>query len=443
MLTAISRYGARVLPDTQQIVAGCKARGELIQGPQIAQFEAAFARRAGMEPAHAIAASYGRMAFYYILKALDLPPGSEIIMPALTFWVVPELARVAGLKVVFADVDPATFTLDPAALERAITPATRAVVPTHLYGLPCDMDAILDIAARHNLLVIEDCAHALGATYDGRPVGTFGDAGFFSFQTLKPLNCYGGGLALVRDARSPRASARSPKASPGRTKSASRTGCWSAGCSASSSSRGCSRSARFPILWVSSLIGANPDVYLWEKIRSLDPLPDAYTERFPNVQAAIGLAALEALDGWTERTRRHARVMDQALGGLPGITIPQVPPDRTHVYYQYCVYGPQRDELVVRCVRRGIDIETLHVDVCSDLELFAGARVEPPGAPGARRAAGAMQIPVYSTLTDDQAARVARVVRGVLAIRAYLTSSHLVISVICHRCSTDCSIDNR
>ena len=175
MLTAISRYGARVLDNTEEIVAGCKARGEFIQGPDIARFEEAFAERLGQR--HAIAASYGRMAFYYILKALDLPPGSEIVLPALTFWVVPELARVAGLKVVFADVDPATFTMDPAALERAITPATRAVVPTHLYGLPCDMDAIMSIASRHNLHVIEDCAHALGATFDGRPVGTFGDAG--------------------------------------------------------------------------------------------------------------------------------------------------------------------------------------------------------------------------------------------------------------------------
>src|SRR3954471_984427 len=142
MLTAISRYGARVLPNTEQLVAGCKARGEFIQGPQIAVFEAAFARRAGVDASHAIAASYGRMAFYYILRALDLPPGSEIVVPALTFWVIPELARVAGLKVVFADVDPSTFTIDPEALERAITPATRAVVPTHLYGLPCDMEAV-------------------------------------------------------------------------------------------------------------------------------------------------------------------------------------------------------------------------------------------------------------------------------------------------------------
>src|SRR6266404_4748660 len=158
MLTAISRYGARVLPNTEELVADCKARGEFIQGPQIAEFEAAFARRHGLDPTSAITAAYARMAFYYVLKALDLPPGSEIIFPALTFWVMPELARVAGLKVVFADVDSATFNLSPTALERAITPATRVVVPTHLYGLPCDMDAIMAIAQLHNLRVIEDCA---------------------------------------------------------------------------------------------------------------------------------------------------------------------------------------------------------------------------------------------------------------------------------------------
>jgi dTDP-4-amino-4,6-dideoxygalactose transaminase len=156
-------------------------------------------------------------------------------------------------------------------------------------------------------------------------------------------------------------------------------------------------------------------VYLWEKIRSLDPLPNVYTERFPNVQAVIGLAALEMLDRWTDQTRRHAQVMDRALAGLPAITVPRVPSKRTHVYYQYCVYAPQRDELVVKCVRRGIDIETLHVDVCNELEMFADATVEPAGAPGAVRAAGAMQIPVYSTLTDTQIERVARVVKDVLA----------------------------
>jgi dTDP-4-amino-4,6-dideoxygalactose transaminase len=410
MLTAISRYGARVHPETEEIVARCKARGEFIQGPHISQFEAAMSRRHG--GGHAVAASYGRMAFYYILKALDLPPGSEIVVPALTFWVVPALAQVAGLKVVFADVDPATFTLDPASFERAITPATRAVVPTHLYGLTCDMDAIVRIAERHHLRVIEDCAHALGATFDGRPAGTFGDAGFFSFQTLKPLNCYGGGMALVKD-----------HALAGRVRAIAEAERWP------DEKRVNKRLligrlqrifikpwvftiSSFPILWASSLVGANPDVYLWEDIRSLDPLPEVYTERMPNVQAAIGVAALEHLDEWTARTRKHARLMDQMLGDLAGVQVPQVPPRRTHVYYQYCVYAPQRDELVVQCVRRGIDIETLHVDVCSDLDLFGDAKIDMPGA---QRAAEAMQVPVYSSLTDEQAVRVARVVRGVLA----------------------------
>ena len=168
------------------------------------------------------------------------------------------------------------------------------------------------------------------------------------------------------------------------------------------------------MLWVSALIDASPDVFLWEKIRSLHPLPEEYAERFPNVQAAIGLAALERLDDWTARAQANARYMTAVLGAVPGVQVPTAPPDRTHVYYQYCVYGPdgsKRDELVVRSVRRGIDIETLHVDVPPDMPLFEGARAEREGA---RRAAQAIQIPVYSSLTEKQLHRVARVVRDVL-----------------------------
>ncbi len=144
MLSAISRYGARWVPDFAEIVERNRRQGSLIEGPEIREFEAAFSARQG--GGRAMSTSYGRMAAYYILKALDLPPGSEVIFPALTFWVVPEMARAAGLRPVFADVDPVTFNLRPDALERAITPRTRAVVPTHIYGLPCDMDAIMALA---------------------------------------------------------------------------------------------------------------------------------------------------------------------------------------------------------------------------------------------------------------------------------------------------------
>lgn len=412
MKTAISRYGARVLPNTEQLIAACRQRGEFIQGPQIAEFERAFERRAGSGTA--ISAAYGRIAFYFMLKALDLPPGSEIIFPALTFWVVPELARVAGLTVVFADVDSRTFNIDPASIERVITDKTRAIVPTHLYGLPCDMDRILEIASRHNLVVIEDCAHSLGATYKGRPVGTFGTGALFSFQTLKPLNCYGGGIALVHDdtvAAKVRATVDAlPWPDEKRVSGRLFTGKlqrifvkpWVFSISL------------FPVLWVSSLIDASPDVFLWEKIRPLHPLPAEYMERFPNVQAAIGLDALRRLDGWTAQVQANAAAMDRALGDLPNVQVPYVPPDRTHVYYQYCAYGPDdpgRDELVVRCVRRGIDIETLHVDVPPDMELFRGLRGE---AEGARRAAQAIQIPIYAGLTREQLEQVASTVRDVL-----------------------------
>jgi len=414
MRAAISRYGARVLPNTEEIAAACAARGEFIQGPQIQEFEAAFARRHGLDPAAAITAAYGRMAFYYILKALDLPPGSEIIFPSLTFWVVPELARVAGLSVVFADADPATFNMDPDSVERLITDKTRAIVPTHLYGLPCDMDRILAIAGRHNLIVLEDCAHSLGARYKGKPVGTFGTAALFSFQTLKPLNCYGGGLALVTDAAVAAKVRTIVDALPWPSEKRVRDRLLMGRLQRIFIKPWVFSISLFPVLWISALIDANPDVFLWEKIRSLHPLPEQYAERFPNAQAVIGLEALKHLDDWTTQAQANAQHVTRVLSGVPGIQPPQIPPDRTHVFYQYCVYGPQgpkRDELVVRCVRRGIDIETLHVDVPPDMALFGNVKAE---ADGARRAAQAMQVPVYAGLSREQIERVAATVREVL-----------------------------
>src|SRR5947207_6844001 len=198
MMRTIARYGVRSVPgDEKEIVAAFK-RGEAVDGPAIAEYEGRFAEYHDIE--HATAASFGRMACYYILRALDLPEGSEIIFPALTFWVVPEIARRAGLRPVFVDVDPTTFNIDPARIEAALTEHTRAIVPTHLYGQPCAMSEILRIAEKYNLIVLEDCAQAVGARYRGGRVGIFGTASFFSFQMLKGINTYGGGMVLTNDA---------------------------------------------------------------------------------------------------------------------------------------------------------------------------------------------------------------------------------------------------
>jgi perosamine synthetase len=402
MLSPISRYGTRVIPNTVQTIAAMRERGTLVRGPEIADFERAFADRAGAR--HAITASYGRMAFWYLLKAFDLPQGSEIVFPALTFWVIPELARVAGFSPVFADVNPRTFTIDPCAIERVITPRTRAIVPTHHYGLPCDMQPILEIARRHGLVVVEDCAHALGASWNGQPVGTIGDAGFFSLQLLKPLNTYGGGVAVTNDEAIARTVRSLAEAEPWPSENEVMKKMWLGRFERVVIRRDIFKWSLYPILWVASYLQANPDVYLWDRIKPLDRFPPSYRQRYTNVQAAIGLEGLKHLDAWTCRTVAHASAMTAALASTP-VETPTLAEDRTHVFYQYAVYASRRDEVVKYCVRHGIDVETLHVDVCTRLPLFGNGHAP---APGAERAAQAIQVPVYADLTDADISSIAR-----------------------------------
>jgi perosamine synthetase len=408
-MAAIARFGTRMVPEREQIIRECREKGQLVQGPHIAAFEDEFAKFLGGGHVRTCSTEYGRMALYFILKALDFPPGSEIIVPALTFWVVPEITRVAGLTPVFADVDPSTFTLDPKAVERAITPKTRAILPTHLYGMACDLDPILELARRHNLKIVEDCAHSLGATYKGRMVGTHGDASFFSFQAFKPLNTFGGGLAWMRDADLAKRVGDMADAEewPGekRVNSILSTGYWQY----TFIRPRVFTFSMFPVWWLASWTkNWKPEQKLWESVRRLDPLPPHYRGRFSNVQAAIGRAGLARLPEFIDRTRRHAAMLNNLLGDLPGVTVPAIPEGRTHVYYQYCAYVPKGEELVRRCIRRGVDVAPMHVDVCTQMELFGwtGAR-----APGAEKAATAVQVPVYESLSDEEVQRVGRLVR--------------------------------
>src|SRR6478609_4814986 len=272
-MAAIGRFGSRVVPEMSRIIQECRDRKQLVKGPSIEAFEEEFARFLGSGHVRACSTEYGRMALYFILKAMDLPAGSEIIVPALTFWVVPEITRVAGLKPVFADVDPDTFTLCPRAVERAITPNTRAILPTHLYGLSCDMDPILELARKHDLKVIEDCAHSLGATYKGRMVGTLGDASFFSFQAFKPLNTFGGGLAWMRDETLARrvSELADGEASPDEKRVEQIL--WGGKWQHTFIRPKVFTYSLFPIWYVASWTGAKPEERMWEKVRPLHPLP--------------------------------------------------------------------------------------------------------------------------------------------------------------------------
>ncbi|HWK10481.1 MAG TPA: DegT/DnrJ/EryC1/StrS family aminotransferase, partial [Vicinamibacterales bacterium] len=164
----------------------------------------------------------------------------------------------------------------------------------------------------------------------------------------------------------------------------------------------------YPALVVAMLWRKRPDVYLWEKVRPLNPMPPEYRERYTNVQAEIGLASLPHLEEWTAQTRAHAQVMNDLLAGVPGVRTPYVPDGCEHVYYQYCVYTPDRDELVRRALVRGMDLETMHVDVCASMPLFGNGHSPTPRA---EEASHVVQLPVYASLGLRRARRVARTVR--------------------------------
>lgn len=194
-------FGAPLVeqPEIDELVA-CMQSGWLGTGPRVARFERDFSNYKGITPEQVAAVNSCTAALHVSMIAANIEPGSEVITTPLTFCATINAIIHAGLTPVLADVDPATQCIDPAAIEAAITPRTRAILVVHFAGRPCDMDAILAIASKHGLKVIEDCAHAIETTYHGRKAGTFGDFGCFSFYVIKNVITGEGGMVIGRDA---------------------------------------------------------------------------------------------------------------------------------------------------------------------------------------------------------------------------------------------------
>jgi hypothetical protein len=176
-------------------VLGVLDSTQFILGPNVSALEAEVARYHGVP--HAIGVANGTDALLLALRALGIGAGDEVITTPFTFIATAEVAGLLGAVPVFVDVDPDTFNIDPALIEKAVTKRTKALIPVHLFGQPCDMDPILAVAKRHGLKVIEDCAQAFGARYKGKIVGTLGDAACFSFFPSKNLACYGDGGMVI------------------------------------------------------------------------------------------------------------------------------------------------------------------------------------------------------------------------------------------------------
>src|SRR6266404_4182323 len=286
--------------EIDRAIAEVIAESAYIRGPHVDAFEEAWARALGVK--RCVSCANGTDAIYIALRGLGLKPGDEVITSAHSWISTSETITQGGGRVVFCDTDEETFTIDPADIERMITPATVGIIPVHLYGQPADMGAIMAIANKHNLWVIEDCAQAHLAKYKGQYVGSFGNAATFSFYPGKNLGAYG-----------------------------------DAGCVVTNDDRLADWMATF------ARHGGKGD-HIMEGINS----------RMDGMQAAILNVKLPHLLAWTEARRRVASRYDELLNGVGDVITPKVAPVRDHVYHLYVIRTEQRDVLKTYLTDAGI-----------------------------------------------------------------------------------------
>ncbi|RLB07773.1 MAG: erythromycin biosynthesis sensory transduction protein eryC1 [Deltaproteobacteria bacterium] len=288
--------------ELQEAIERVLMSGVFVGGEEVEEFEKEFASYCGVR--FAIGVGSGTEALHLALLACGVGRGDEVITVPNTFIATTEAITLTGARPIFVDIDPASYTIDTAQVESAITERTKAIIPVHLYGQPADMEPILALAERYHLKVIEDAAQAHGAEYKGRKVGSMGDVACFSFYPSKNLGAYGDGGAVVTD-----------------------------------------------------------DNYIAQKVRMLrnHGSKKKYTHeieglnsRLDAIQAAVLRVKLRYLDQWNQQRKERAYLYDRLLEGTQGVIRPKVREDSTHVFHLYVIRTKRRDLLREYLAQRGI-----------------------------------------------------------------------------------------
>jgi dTDP-4-amino-4,6-dideoxygalactose transaminase len=340
-----------------------------VLGREVEAFESAFAEYLGAR--FCVGVSNGTAAIQLALTACGIGAGDEVIVPANTFFATAEAVSTAGATPVFVDADPVSYTIDVNRIEAAITERTRAIIPVHLYGQAADLDAIFEIAARHDLAVVEDAAQAHGAHYKGRRVGARGRANCFSFYPGKNLGAYGEGGAVVTDDAEVARRLRLLR------------------------DHGSEQKYRHEII--------------------------GYNFRLEGIQGAVLNVKLKYLDGWNDLRRAHAARYNELLADAQrgsdsnggALTLPQELPYARHIYHLYVVQTGERDALQKHL--SAAEIQTgIHYPVPVHLQpayrALGHQRGDFPEAE--RQAARVLSLPMFPELTDEQIARVAESVHA-------------------------------
>jgi dTDP-4-amino-4,6-dideoxygalactose transaminase len=348
-------------PEIDEALRRVFERGQFILGPEVEALEQDVASLSRVP--HAVGVASGTDALELALRACGIRPGDEVITTAFSFIATAEAIVAVGAVPVFADIDPATYNLDAGAAASCVTPKTRAIIPVHLYGHPAPMDRIMALASSHKLKVIEDCAQAIGAAFQGNPVGSFGDAGAFSFFPTKNLGAAGdAGMVVAKDARVADA-LRLLRAHGSREK------------------------------YRHELLGRN--------------------SRLDELQAAVLRVKLRRLEQWTESRRSLAQQYAAAFSapGVPGLGLPQERQGTRHVYHLYTIRHAQRDRIQAELVKQGIGHQIAYpipLPAQPALAPWAGKDGQFPQAEQAAREV--ISLPLYPELTAGQLDQVVQAV---------------------------------
>ena len=334
--------------------------GRYVLGPELNAFEKEYAAFCGTP--YAIGVSNGTDALQLALAACGIGHGDEVITVPNTYIATVFAISYQGAFPVFVDVLPDTYNMNPDLLEAAITERTRAIMPVHMYGQPCDMQPIMAIARKYELRVIEDVAHAHGAYYQGALAGSFGDLGCFSFYPKKAFGALGDAGAIVTSDAELNDHVRQLR-------------------------------------------------YMGQKVKHYHEMI-GYQKRMDEIQAAILRVKLPYLRNWLARRQQIAARYDELLADLPIVT-PYVAPERTHSYYLYTIQAPRRDELFEYLAQRGIGSQVIYPILVPDQGAYRDQPLRSGSIPVARSLVSQiLSLPMFPELRDDEIERVAATIRA-------------------------------
>jgi dTDP-4-amino-4,6-dideoxygalactose transaminase len=368
-LVDLATQSRAIRDEVLQRMAAVIDAGRYILGEEVELFEKEFA--AYCQTKHAIGVANGTDALHLALRALDIGQGDEVITVGNSFAATAFAIAYTGAKAVFVDFHPSDYNLDPALIEQAITPRTKAVIPVHLYGQPARMIEILEIARKHGLRVVEDCAQSHGAEIDGKRCGSFGDIGCWSFYPGKNLGAFGDGGGLTTN-----------------------------------------DSGLAEKLHLLRNYG--------QKVKNRHDLL-GYNCRLDTLQACVLLTKMKHIENWTEQRRQVAAWYAQELVDT-GLILPEERENVRHVYHLYVVRHPQRDEMIKHLAMNKVYAGIHYPNPLFTAQPFEGARTYPEGIPYCTQyAKEILSLPMYPEMTREQVSRVGDAIRSFAGV-ATITS---------------------